>query len=44
MFGGAKIFFYDKQTIEEEFDGKGLFEITEVVENYPFYLIKCRKN
>lgn len=43
MFGGVKIFFYDKETIEEEFGKFGLFEIMEVVENYPFYLIKCAK-
>lgn len=44
MFGGAKIFFYDKQSIEEEFGEYGLFEISEVEENYPFYIIKCKKN
>jgi 2-polyprenyl-3-methyl-5-hydroxy-6-metoxy-1,4-benzoquinol methylase len=44
MFGGVKIFFYDKETIDEEFGDAGLFEVTEVTENYPFYLIKCRKN
>ncbi len=43
MFGGVKIFFYEKQSIEEEFGNTGLFEITEVTENYPFYLIKCGK-
>jgi SAM-dependent methyltransferase len=43
MFGGVKIFFYDKETIEEEFENAGLFEVTEVAENYPFYLIKCQK-
>jgi len=44
LFGGVKIFFYDKQSIEEEFGNTGLFEITEVMENYPFHLIKCRKS
>ncbi|SFC51875.1 Methyltransferase domain-containing protein [Flagellimonas taeanensis] len=44
MFGGVKIFFYDKETIEEEFGETGLFEVTEVSENYPFYIIKCRKS
>ncbi len=44
MFGGVKIFFYDKETIDEEFNNAGLFEVSEVIENYPFYLIKCRKN
>jgi SAM-dependent methyltransferase len=43
MFGGVKIFFYDQATIKEEFRDTGLFEVTEVTENYPFYLIKCRK-
>jgi len=44
MFGGVKIFFYDSETIAEEFGKSGLFEITEVTENYPFHLIKCKKN
>lgn len=43
MFGGVKIFFYDKESIVEEFGGFGLYEITEVIENYPFHLIKCMK-
>ena len=36
MFRGVKIFFYDKETINEEFGNAGLFEVTEVAENYPF--------
>lgn len=44
MFGGVNIFFYDRATISEEFGSAGLFEVTEVMENYPFYFIKCRKN
>lgn len=43
MFGGVQLFFYDKETIQEEFGKYGLFEVTEVSENYPFYLIKCQK-
>lgn len=43
MFGGVKMFFYDRESIHAEFDQAGLFEITEVTENYPFFLIKCRK-
>lgn len=43
MFGGVKIFFYDTETINEEFGNAGFFETTEVPENYPFHLIKCRK-
>lgn len=44
MFGGVKIFFYDRESIHTEFDRAGLFEITEVTESYPFFLIKCRKD
>lgn len=44
MFGGVKIFFYDKESVAEEFGNSGLFEITEVEENYPFYLISCKKS
>lgn len=44
MFGGVKIFFYDQETINEEFGNAGLFDVSEITENYPFYLIKCRKN
>lgn len=43
MYGGVKLFFYDKETIQEEFGKYGLFEVEEVTENFPFYLIKCRK-
>ncbi|CAL1518855.1 class I SAM-dependent methyltransferase [Chitinophaga sp. MM2321] len=43
MFGGVKMFFYDRESIHAAFDQAGLFEITEVTENYPFFLIKCRK-
>ncbi len=43
MYGGVQVFFYDKETIDEEFGIAGLFEVSEVSENYPFYLIKCRK-
>lgn len=44
MFGGLKIFFYDHETLAEEFGGAGLFGISEITENYPFYIIKCRKD
>jgi SAM-dependent methyltransferase len=44
MFGGVKIFFYDNETIKEEFGNAGLFKVTEVIENYPFHLIKCKRN
>ncbi|ACU61541.1 class I SAM-dependent methyltransferase [Chitinophaga pinensis] len=44
MFGGVRMFFYDRESIQEEFGNAGLFEVTEITENYPFYLIKCSKN
>ena len=43
IFEGVKMFFYDRETIQEEFGKVGLFEITEVTDTYPFYLIKCQK-
>lgn len=44
LFGGVKLFFYDKEALQEEFGNAGLLEVTKVEENdYPFYLIKCRK-
>ena len=43
MFGGVQLFFYDRGTVQEEFGKYGLIEVAEVNENYPFYLIKCRK-
>lgn len=43
VFDGVKMFFYDTQTIAEEFGEAGLFEITEITESYPFYLIRCKK-
>lgn len=43
MFGGVKIYFYDYESIKTEFCNVGLFEVTEVKENYPFYLIRCKK-
>mgnify|MGYP001549798360 CR=1 FL=1 len=43
MFGGVKVFFYDRETIAEEFGQAGLFDITEVTENYPFHLVKCSR-
>jgi len=43
IFEGVNMFFYDSNSIREEFSKAGLFEITEVIENYPFFLIKCKK-
>lgn len=43
IFGGLNMFFYDRETVQEEFGKAGLLEITEVTDVYPFYLIKCKK-
>lgn len=44
MFGGVNMYFYDRASIQAEFGNAGLFEVSEVTENYPFYLIKCKKS
>lgn len=44
LFGGLKMFFYETQTIQEEFGNAGLFEVQGVDDIYPFYLIKCKKS
>lgn len=44
LIGGLNMFFYDRETIQEEFGKAGLFEIMDVIDIYPFYLIKCQKN
>ncbi|ACU03166.1 class I SAM-dependent methyltransferase [Pedobacter heparinus] len=43
IFDGVKMFFYDRDSIKSEFDKAGLFEITEINEHQPFFLIKCQK-
>lgn len=43
LFNGVKMFFYDEASINSEFAQFGLFEITEVDDIFPFYLVKCRK-
>jgi 2-polyprenyl-3-methyl-5-hydroxy-6-metoxy-1,4-benzoquinol methylase len=43
IFDGVKMFFYDRESIKSEFNQYGLFEITEINENQPFFLIKCKK-
>lgn len=43
IFDGVKMFFYDRESIHAEFEQAGLFEITEIDESYPFFLIKCKK-
>jgi cyclopropane fatty-acyl-phospholipid synthase-like methyltransferase len=41
---GAKIFFYDLENITKEYGEYGLFETEVHIENFPFYLVKCKKN
>lgn len=43
IFEGVKMFYYDKDSISSEFGEFGLFDIDEVEESHPFFIIKCRK-
>ncbi|MBB6109027.1 class I SAM-dependent methyltransferase [Mucilaginibacter lappiensis] len=43
IFDGVKMFFYDRESIQSEFGKAGLFEITEISESQPFFLVKCKK-
>lgn len=43
VFEGVKMFFYDRESVQAEFGNAGLIEISEIHENYPFFLIKCKK-
>ncbi len=43
QFGGVNMFFYDEESIREEFGAFGLIEILKIEENFPFYLIVCEK-
>lgn len=43
IFDGVRMFFYDRESIHAEFGKAGLFEITVVMEHFPFFLIKCKK-
>lgn len=43
IFDGVKMFFYDRESINTAFGKFGLFDITEITENFPFFLIKCKK-
>jgi SAM-dependent methyltransferase len=44
IFDGVQLFFYDKESIKSEFNEYGLFEISEISESQPFFLIKCKKD
>jgi cyclopropane fatty-acyl-phospholipid synthase-like methyltransferase len=43
QYGGVKIFFYDENSVQKEFENFGLVGIDEVAENHPMYMIKCFK-
>ncbi len=43
IFEGVKMYFYDEASIEQEFGPYGLERLTEITENFPFYLITCKK-
>lgn len=43
IFDGVQMYFYDKEAILAEFDQFGLFEIIELEESFPFFMIKCKK-
>lgn len=43
IYDGVNMYFYDRESIRAEFDQVGLFEITEISESQPFFLIKCKK-
>lgn len=40
---GIYMYFYDKASITEAFAAFGLTDITEAEDNFPFYVITCRK-
>ena len=44
LFGGVNLYFYDEESIRIEFGDYGLLEITEIEENFPFYLITCKRS
>lgn len=43
IFDGVKMYFYDTASVHAAFDIAGLYEISEVEDSFPFFLIKCRK-
>ncbi|MCB2376673.1 class I SAM-dependent methyltransferase [Hymenobacter sp. BT635] len=43
LFGGVNIFFYDRASLQAEFGNAGLVDVAEVQENYPFFLVTCKK-
>lgn len=43
QFGGVKIFFYELNSIQKEFKDFALTNADVIIENCPFYLIRCKK-
>ncbi|GAO44687.1 class I SAM-dependent methyltransferase [Flavihumibacter petaseus] len=43
IFEGARLYFYNREAIGKEFRAYGLSTIQEVDEQFPFYLIICKK-
>ncbi|WP_129714332.1 bifunctional 2-polyprenyl-6-hydroxyphenol methylase/3-demethylubiquinol 3-O-methyltransferase UbiG [Pedobacter sp. SYP-B3415] len=43
IFEGIQMFFYDEEAVSSEFAAAGLYEITEIQESQPMFLVKCRK-
>ncbi|UPL50059.1 class I SAM-dependent methyltransferase [Hymenobacter sublimis] len=43
IFDGVTMYFYDRESIEAEFGAAGLIDVVEVEENFPFFLITCKK-
>jgi SAM-dependent methyltransferase len=41
---GAQLFYYDEESVINEFEKFGLIEVIEVEGNQPMYWIKCQKN
>lgn len=40
---GVYIYFYDEQQIKKDFEGFGIYQIIEIEENLPMYLVVCKK-
>lgn len=43
VFSGVRMFFYDRDSVQQEFGNYGIYDCKEVQENYPFYIITCQK-
>ncbi|MEO6832171.1 MAG: class I SAM-dependent methyltransferase [Chitinophagaceae bacterium] len=43
LFAGLNMFFYDRDSIEDEFGEAGLVEVSEVEKSYPLFFVRCWK-